>query len=58
VASWLTFPFKQNIIDPALYFVIPGLTRNPARINIGAPRAPLDTGLRRHDGATFYMPDQ
>jgi hypothetical protein len=38
-------------------FVIPGLTRNPARINIGAHCAPLDTGLRRYDGATFYMPD-
>jgi hypothetical protein len=39
-------------------FVIPGLTRNPAINNTGALCAPLDTGLRRYDGVTVYMPDQ
>jgi hypothetical protein len=39
-------------------FVIPGLTRNPAINNTGALCAPLDTGLRRYDGVSVYMPDQ
>ncbi|HEU0189421.1 MAG TPA: hypothetical protein VFQ97_05435 [Gallionella sp.] len=30
--------------------VIPYLIRNAAEANIGAPCAPLDTGLRRYDG--------
>jgi len=46
----------RHIIN--IKFVIPGLTRNSAVIIIGAPCAPLDTGLRRYDDATFYTPDQ
>jgi len=49
--------------------VIPDLTRNPAETSIGAPCAPLDTGLTvsqfilspskgRYDGDTICWADQ
>ena len=39
-------------------FVIPGLTRNPAMSVIGVLCTPLDTGLRRYDVDSIYLPNQ